>query len=471
MEKLFQFRSEKNILSQFFFHGGHCYKRHDENDIYVKCLLKNIKKCYARGVLNRGAPITLLKGHNHSQNHNLKLIFDFKYELFKAVTSNLCDLRSIYDELSVKYPRGSFLLPFCRTVRVMQQWRRKICPPTPTSLGEYYLRLKLDRWKHLYKSNNSNLTVTNVYGRDGSIATVFIDPDFLENIQTTNLYIDATYKVCPTMPKNTYQFFTIMASINNSILPVAWSLMSRKSTDCYVAVIDHFKSLSQHIIVSSYMTDFESGLRKALKLSKLLALALLPSTDIIPTFNWLVVIHAPFYLIFKDFLNYFVDYWLMIIKPVGFCVFKLKNRTNNFTEAYHRRLNKFFGLHPSLWQFTASLRDFHDMTKIEIESLQLLTLPIRRAPRSNNLIRAEVLERAWDMYESNVLDIAHFIEFAAHWSPVLRNRNVMINIEDINNFINIPIYKYIAVPGNNYIVFNNDAANQLDYIIYEQPNE
>ncbi|CAD6231389.1 GSCOCG00012226001-RA-CDS [Cotesia congregata] len=314
------------------------------------------------------------------------------------------------------------------------------------------------------------------------------------------------------MPKNIYQFFTIMASINNSILPVAWSLMSRKSTDCYVAVIDHFKSLSQHIIVLSYMTDFETGLRKALKLSypnataescyfhfiqanmkkakklgllkklenwedgrkffrKLLALALLPSTDIIPTFNWLLVIRTPFYLIFKDFINYFVDYWLMTIKPDGFCVYKLKNRTNNFTEAYHRRLNKFFGLHPSLWQFTASLRDFHDMTKIEIESVLLLTLPIRRAPRPNNLIRAEVLERAWDMYESNVLDIAHFIEFAAHMSPVLRNRNVMINIEDINNFINIPIYRYIAVPGNNYIVFNNDAANQLDYIIHEQPNE
>ncbi|XP_074100585.1 uncharacterized protein LOC141528439 [Cotesia typhae] len=222
-------------------------------------------------------------------------------------------------------------------VRVMQQWQRKICPPTPTSL------------------------VTNVYGRDGSIATVFIDPDFLENVQTTNLYIDATYKVCPTTPKNIYQFFTIMASINNSILPVTWSLMSRKSTDCYVAVIDRFKSLSQHIIVLSYMTDFESGLRKALKLSypnapaescyfhfiqanmkkakklgllkklenwedgrkffrKLLALALLPSTDIIPTFNWLLVIHTPSYLIFKDFLNYFVDYWLMTIKPDGFCI-------------------------------------------------------------------------------------------------------------------------------------------------------
>lgn len=94
----------------------------------------------------------------------------------------------------------------------MQQWRKKICPPTPNSLGEYYLRLKLNRWKHLYQSNDSNLSVINVYRNDGSIATVFIDPEFFDNIHDTHLYVDATYKVCPTKPKEIYQFLTIMAS-------------------------------------------------------------------------------------------------------------------------------------------------------------------------------------------------------------------------------------------------------------------
>lgn len=49
------------------------------------------------------------------------------------------------------------------------------------------------------------------------------------------------------------------------ILPVAWSLMSRKSTACYVAVIERFKLFTQHVTVLSYMTDFEAGLRKALR--------------------------------------------------------------------------------------------------------------------------------------------------------------------------------------------------------------
>ncbi|XP_074097841.1 uncharacterized protein LOC141526670 [Cotesia typhae] len=134
--------------------------------------------------------------------------------------------------------------------------------------------------------------------------------------------------------------------------------------------------------VLSYMTDFEGGLRKALKLMypnataescyfhfiqanikkakklgllkkfenwedgknffrKLLALPLLPSPDIIQTLNWLIRIHAPFYPIFKTFITYFEDYWLNNIKPAGFSVYKLKNQTNNYTEAYHRRLKRF----------------------------------------------------------------------------------------------------------------------------------
>lgn len=130
----------------------------------------------------------------------------------------LCYYFSFNINTKYRHQKGSSLVPFCRIERVMQQWRRKICPPTPGSLGEYYLRLKLDRWQYLYRSQNSNLTVANVYGTDGSIATVFIDPDLLQNIHITNLYIDATYKVCPSDPKNSfYHFFTILASINNSV--------------------------------------------------------------------------------------------------------------------------------------------------------------------------------------------------------------------------------------------------------------
>ncbi|XP_074107191.1 uncharacterized protein LOC141532637 [Cotesia typhae] len=190
-------------------------------------------------------------------------------------------------------------------------------------------------------------------------------------------------------------------------------------------------------------------------------LALLPSPDIIQTFNWLIRIHAPFYPIFKTFITYFEDYWLNNIKPAGFSVYKLKNRTNNYTEAYHRRLKRFFGEHSSI-----CLRDFHGITKIEIQSL-LLSLPTRRASRTKNTVRAEALDRAWEWYDANVLDIPRFLEYIAHISPIFRNKNMQINIGDINNFINTPIYRYITVPDNQYIVFNNDAANYFKYISYE----
>lgn len=81
---------------------------------------------------------------------------------------------------------------------------------------------------------------------------------------------------------------------------------------------------------------------------KILALALLPSVDILQAFDWLLQIHAPFCHIFKNFIDYFIDYWLLKITPTGFSVYRLKIKTNNYTESYHRRLNKFFGLHSSL---------------------------------------------------------------------------------------------------------------------------
>lgn len=64
--------------------------------------MRFMKNCRARGVTNRGPPVTLLKEHNHSKNFDLQPIYDFKQELYKTVTSSFRDLRSIYDELCVK---------------------------------------------------------------------------------------------------------------------------------------------------------------------------------------------------------------------------------------------------------------------------------------------------------------------------------------------------------------------------------
>lgn len=75
----------------------------------------------------------------------------------------------------------------------MLNWRKSVCPSIPNSLEDYNILLNSERWKHLYHSDNNHLTVTNVYGEDGSIATVFLDPLVLRTFQSAHIYADATF--------------------------------------------------------------------------------------------------------------------------------------------------------------------------------------------------------------------------------------------------------------------------------------
>lgn len=100
----------------------------------------------------------------------------------------------------------------------MQGWRKSSCPRVPKTIQEYVQLLNSQRWKSRFFLNDSNLDVDNIIGTDGSVATVFIDGIILQNFTNVNLYVDATYKVCPRQPnKKIYQFFTIMASFDDTV--------------------------------------------------------------------------------------------------------------------------------------------------------------------------------------------------------------------------------------------------------------
>ena len=50
-------------------------------------------------------------------------------------------------------------------------------------------------------------------------------------------------------------------------LPIVWALIERKTTEAYVAVLHHFKTvLAPHLRPTSFMMDFERGLTTALQI-------------------------------------------------------------------------------------------------------------------------------------------------------------------------------------------------------------
>jgi len=54
---------------------------------------------------------------------------------------------------------------------------------------------------------------------------------------------------------------------------------------------------------------------------------------------------------FDDMFNYIQHYWIDTVGPVGFSVYGLNIRTNNYVESFHSMLKTTIGQHPPVWTF------------------------------------------------------------------------------------------------------------------------
>ncbi|CAD6215071.1 GSCOCG00011168001-RA-CDS [Cotesia congregata] len=258
--------------------------------------------------------------------------------------------------------------------------------------------------------------------------------------------------------------------------------MDKKTTLAYVAVLEHFKStLAQHLQPKKFTVDYESGLASAVSLvypdalicrcyfhylqalvrrlksygknfmtqlenweeaqifvRKIASLPFLPAHCISEAFEWLINNTTNDLKIFFDpFIEYVLGYWLRTVGPTKISVFKLKIRTNNAIESYHKNLHKLMGVHPSIWQFTVELVKLQNVNKCEVASL-LMGKSIRR-PTQNFLIeRSNIIVEAMHLHEKGDLDIPRFLACANHFLRVLKNKNLLQSTSDLNCFMNAP---------------------------------
>lgn len=88
--------------------------------------------------------------------------------------------------------------------------------PIPATLEDYCRLLAEERWQHYLSYDGGELSARCLRVADGSLVTVFYDPQFLAVVNTNEFYMDATFKVCPRQPL-ILQLFTIMARIHDSV--------------------------------------------------------------------------------------------------------------------------------------------------------------------------------------------------------------------------------------------------------------
>ncbi|XP_015125104.1 uncharacterized protein LOC107046895 [Diachasma alloeum] len=364
----------------------------------------------------------------------------------------------------------------------MHRWRQQNRPPIPRSLRQFADTLNNNpQWHHLKEHRLGRFTVDALPVGDGSHVVVIGDIEFLRTINPRILTIDATFEVCPKVPANR-QFLTIMGKISDTDLPVAWAFMEKKNDLSCIKVLEQFNTvLAPHIHPTTIHLDFERALRNSVErvypharivycyfhylqalrkrlernktkaemtrlkaweqgknfYRKLMALPLLPAEDIITAFTIVKNNASPdIRLFFTDLIGYFERWWLGRVRPENFTVYLLSNRVSNSIEAYHRVLLKRIGSHPSIWQFTESLRKLQVVTCTEKTALAG-GRPVRRPRATKYIKREEILNRAWELYGEGALDIAAFLGCANHFLRAFDNKVLFDNAEAVDYFTTI----------------------------------
>ncbi|XP_057326909.1 uncharacterized protein LOC130668578 [Microplitis mediator] len=481
-------QQQSNLPFKVFEGYSYCCYKTVKDTSYLRCCERRSLRCDAHGKFQNGQ-IFLTTNHNHEGEPKLELYYNFQKALYYAsISQPYQSLRLIYDNLSVIHYEAAIKYTWAKMQPMMTSWRRSNRlphPPIPNDLLHYVTLLRMPQWDHLLRYSQGHLSVSALHAPDGGIIIIFFDLNFLASIITTTLFMDATFKMTPKKPK-VYQFFTIMALINNKALPICWMLMSKKSASAYKTGLSYFKNHgAPHIQPQTIMSDFEASLDVAIKdqfpatlhtgcyfhfcqalikrlkklgllrlvstwkygqiiIRKLMALALLPPNDALQGYNWLITnIPEDIYILLHEFFLYFYNQWIVRTPPTLWSVHGHEQRTNNFSESYHKKSNIRFGVHPNIWDFTENLTRLQAITRIEYESLQNGE-DITRSTRSENLDINMKIKKAWDLYNNNILDIPSFLACASNFLRAFQGHiiddepNHQNNVADIdaNNIVN-----------------------------------
>ncbi|XP_034946486.1 uncharacterized protein [Chelonus insularis] len=266
-------------------------------------------------------------------------------------------LREIYDDISALHPSSAIQRSWASMELRMRMWKKQTLPKNPRSLRQYLNILREPRWSFYTEFQNvdGSLHVATLRAQDGSYVTVYGNIEMLTLMSNViELFIDATFKVVPSNPK-VLQLLTIMALIQDTVIPIFWCLMEKKTLSAYFTALNYFSSvMAPQMNPLIIMSDFEVAVSQAVRyicIPKCLASTLLfPLLSSYSKGIWKIEITS--YIQTMEIGRQ----WIQRTRPENFSVYGANNRTNNFCESHYRILNKRFVRHPSIWKFTDHLK-------------------------------------------------------------------------------------------------------------------
>ncbi|KAJ8672062.1 hypothetical protein QAD02_003321 [Eretmocerus hayati] len=294
----------------------------------------------------------------------------------------------------------------------LKRWRLESFPPHPKTFKEFCKQVREERYTSILKSMHAKLEAHVKVDDDGEEHIIYYDRDYVQEVMrnTKYFFLDGTFQCRPGRMKGIAQIFNVMGIKLGRAAVMFEVLMSRRTQKSYEAVFKHIKEVCEFSELTVTMCDFEQPMRAAFsvywpevsvvgcnvhfdralyqKLKELkvdmnnedvkkninwiLALAFLPSDLIQETYDDIKEgMPFPIRCILEKFLEYFERFWLGIVKPDGFPIFGLFQRSNNISEQLNSKYLQYMGRGPTSCEYSRDDIDFdHSLFLPEIEVRQ-----------------------------------------------------------------------------------------------------
>ncbi|XP_063237468.1 uncharacterized protein LOC134539398 [Bacillus rossius redtenbacheri] len=355
----------------------------------------------------------------------------------------------------------------------MERARRELFPPITEDLREFCNILDGRTWADLYSPNHEKQLAHKVVETDnGQItAIVFANDTFLQFLsenptERREVSFDATFKVVPRRPSGFCQLMTAVVYFQDIGFPIFFALMTKRTQEAYVAVLDIFHQKTSAWEIVAVSSDFEKGLVNAIitrypnaefhgcwyhccqaiwrmvmktglvedcknnddmkrAIKMLMALAHLPATrgaphdDAVPAYDIADGLEAILIFIHEknleeklaNLIEYFQNYWMARVTPRCFSVFNLPRRTNNALESFHALVLSIMGPHANVWKFLVHLSDLSNMYFSEFKALVEGKTIRRQKPQNTN---TQNLRKIIGKLVSREFSVTEFLRKAAH---------------------------------------------------------
>lgn len=270
--------------------------------------------------------------------------------------------------------------------------------------------------------------------------------------------MDATFRVAPVLY---YQLFTLFVLHAGHAFPVLFALMTRKTTDLYIAVMTKVRELVPAMQLEQVLSDYEDasvaavrfvfghdvsisgcwfhyaqaiikkvrqlGLTDAYRntvdaqslVKCLLSLPLLPACDIPKAFDdvkSLIQPQSPIRQQLEQMFRYVEKQWLTkaTIGPTRLSVRDNHARTNNAVESFHSALRRRIKVaHPNIFVFLGHIQRLVIDCQTEVSRIDR-GMPIRRAKKRANILNEKRIQCCIGRYDSKLYTRIQFLNAVSH---------------------------------------------------------